>query len=129
MSYVEDALLLLARAGLEVTEAIGETVGGDDLVTNIGMITMLLLHRDGPQRPTRIAEINGVTSGGGTKLLIRLEQRGLVERSAGTVPEDGRAVMVSLTPAGANVVSEVLAAAQPPIDKMIDSILELRADH
>jgi DNA-binding MarR family transcriptional regulator len=128
MRYVEDALLLFARAGLQISETIGEAVGNEDLVTNVGMITMLLLHRDGPQRPARIAEINGVTSGGATKLLIRLEKRGLVERSAGAVPEDGRAVVVSLTPAGADAVNTILTAAGPQVDDLISNLVESRTD-
>jgi DNA-binding MarR family transcriptional regulator len=68
------------------------------------------LRRSGPPyqlTPTALMRTALVTSGAITQRLDRLEERGLItrERSA----EDGRAVVVSLTPAG----SEALDAALP----------------
>ena len=49
-----------------------------------------------------------VTSGAITQRLDRLEARGLVTR--GPHPDDGRVVVVALTPAGLTLVDEVLPA-------------------
>src|SRR5579885_2357748 len=54
---------------------------------------------DGPRRVTELAELEGLAQPTTTVLIKALEQRGCVER--GRDPEDGRAVLVSLTPAGA----------------------------
>ena len=72
-------------------------LGSDDLVSNVSIVTLTLLYTNGPQRPTQIAELTGLTSAGATKLITRLENAGLVVREAGTVPADGRAIVVSLT--------------------------------
>ena len=128
MNYVGNALMIFARSGHQIIEAIKEAAGPEVTDENVTLVTLLLLHRDGPQRPTRIAEVNGLTSGGATKLLSRLEDRGFVSRSTGTVPEDGRAVVVSLTPDGAAAVKMMLEAAVPLIDGMIDDLIALRSE-
>ena len=88
----------------------------------------MLLHRDGPQRPTQIAELTGLTSGGATKLITRLENAGLVVREGGTIPADGRAVVVSLTRLGRQKAEEVIAVVAPHVEAMIDTLVALRAD-
>jgi len=72
-------------------------LGSDDLVSNVSIATLTLLNTNGPQHPTQIAELTGLTSAGATELITRLENAGLVVREAGTVPADGRAIVVSLT--------------------------------
>lgn len=103
-------------------------LGSDDLVSNVSIATLMLLHRDGPQRPTQIAELTGLTSGGATKLITRLENAGIVVREAGTVPTDGRAVVVSLTGFGNEKVEDVVTVVAPHVDAMIDALVALRAD-
>lgn len=59
------------------------------------------LRRVGPpyrSSPSRLYNVLERSSGGMTKILKRLEGRGLVERSAD--PDDGRGSLVALTPAG-----------------------------
>lgn len=55
-------------------------LGSDDLVSNVSIATLTLLYTDGPQRPTQIAGLIGLTSAGATKLITRLENAGLVVR-------------------------------------------------
>ena len=56
----------------------------------------------GPRRITELAGEEGVSQPGITLLVNRLEERGWVQRAAD--PTDGRAVLVSLTAAGAQAL-------------------------
>ena len=86
MSCTEDVLPEMSTSGRAKADAALGVLGSDDLVSDVSIATLTLLCRDGPQRPTQIAELTGLTSGGATKLITRLENAGLVGREAGTVP-------------------------------------------
>lgn len=58
----------------------------------------------GPQQPGSIAALLGLTSGGVSKLIDRLERYRLVQRSFGAVPQDRRAVLVELTEDGRDAI-------------------------
>jgi len=58
--------------------------------------------RDGPQRLTDLAAGEGVSQPGMTQLVTRLERDRLVRRTASA--EDGRVVLVEVTPAGDQLV-------------------------
>jgi DNA-binding MarR family transcriptional regulator len=58
------------------------------------------LNRSGPQRLTDLAAIEGVSQPSMTVLVTGLERAGLAERRPS--PDDGRVVLVALTPPGAN---------------------------
>lgn len=62
---------------------------------------------DGPRRVTELAELEGLAQPTTTVLIKELERRGCVERSRD--PEDGRAVLVSLTPEGAGALERYRA--------------------
>lgn len=128
MAYVEDAPVSIARHGHLIHEDAARILGGDDLVSNASLSTLMLLHSDGPQRPTQIAESTGLTSGGATKLITRLETAGLVDREEGRVPSDGRAIVVSLTEFGSEAMDGVATVATPHIDALIDAPGAIRAD-
>ena len=72
----------LPRAGLSLTAA----------------ATLARLQRSGPARLTELASAEGVSQPSMTALIARLADQGLVRRAAD--PHDGRAVVLSLTPAG-----------------------------
>jgi DNA-binding MarR family transcriptional regulator len=128
MSYVADVLpTRTEHAQLIHTVAVG-AIGSDDLVSNVSISTLMLLHRDGPQRPKRIAELTGLTSGGATKLITRLDPAGLVDREAGAVATDGRAIVVSLTDFGREKTTRVVAAMAPHLDALVDELVALRVD-
>ncbi len=61
------------------------------------------LNRSGPQRLTDLAAIEGVSQPSMTVLVTGLERAGLAERRPS--PDDGRVVLVALTPAGADYLS------------------------
>ena len=111
MSRSEDALLSMTRSGQRMHEAFLAVVDDEALVSNIAITTLISLHRDGPVRPNEITELTGVTSGGATKLIDRLERGGLVVREKGAVLADGRAVVVSLTDPGVMAVERIVVAA------------------
>lgn len=62
------------------------------------------LVREGPQRLTTLATGEGVAQPGMTQLVTRLERDGLVRRLAS--PEDGRVVLVEVTPAGKQLAEQ-----------------------
>lgn len=67
--------------------------------------TLSVLHtltHQGPMRLTALTANEQITQPAVTQLVTRLERDGLVERRPD--PEDGRAVLVGVTPAGARVI-------------------------
>ncbi|SDO38867.1 DNA-binding transcriptional regulator, MarR family [Klenkia soli] len=65
--------------------------------------TLATLQRSGPARLTELAAAEGVSQPSMTALIARLSGQGLVHRAAD--PRDGRAVVLSLTDAGADLLS------------------------
>jgi DNA-binding MarR family transcriptional regulator len=82
------------------TWAIRATAGRDISLTTAS--TLATLDRDGPQRLSDLAVREGVTQPSMTALVSRLERDGLAVR--GDDPTDRRAVVVTLTDAGRDVL-------------------------
>jgi DNA-binding MarR family transcriptional regulator len=78
----------LPRAGLSLTAA----------------ATLARLQRSGPARLTELAGAEGVSQPSMTALIARLADQGLVRRAAD--PHDGRAVVLTLSPAGEEVLAQ-----------------------
>jgi DNA-binding MarR family transcriptional regulator len=78
----------LPRAGLSLTAA----------------ATLARLQRSGSARLTELASAEGVSQPSMTALIARLADQGLVRRAAD--PHDGRAVVLTLTPAGGEVLAQ-----------------------
>ena len=74
----------------------------------IAVITELALR--GSRRPSQLAAFTGLTSGGLTKMVDRLEESGLVVRTVGEVPSDRRAVTLRLTEQGERLAATVADA-------------------
>ncbi|MEU8057720.1 MarR family winged helix-turn-helix transcriptional regulator [Microbispora bryophytorum] len=72
-----------------------------------GFRLMFKLWLLGPTQPVRLAEISAMSRSAVTNAVNTLERGGLVERRP--VPEDGRAVVVTLTAAGEAAVREAFA--------------------
>jgi DNA-binding MarR family transcriptional regulator len=70
-------------------------------ISRIEAGVMSVLSR-GSRRITELAAAEGVTQPAMTRLVDRLQERGLVTRESD--PEDGRAVVVQLTPGGHDMV-------------------------
>ncbi len=73
-------------------------------LSRTGVATLNLLQLSGPQRITRLAELEGVTQPTMTTLLDRLENIGLVERHPDD--SDGRATLISLSKSGVSYLSQ-----------------------
>jgi DNA-binding MarR family transcriptional regulator len=90
--HLDDAVVALRsatlpRGGLSLTAA----------------ATLARLQRSGPARLTELAGAEGVSQPSMTALIARLADQGLVRRDAD--PHDGRAVVLTLTPAGGEVLA------------------------
>ena len=72
----------------------------------------------GPMRPTALSEVLGTGASHVSKIVGRLEEAELVVRS--TDPADGRATLISLTPAGEEAARGVYELG----DRMISEVLE-----
>ena len=88
-----------------------------------GLLTALAsVAKRGPLRLAELAQLETVSAPGTTRIVAELETRGLVARAVD--PEDGRAVLIQVTPAGtaailraraarAEVIAELLAGLSP----------------
>ncbi len=102
-------IVALGDAGRVISEAVRSSTGFKLLNDNSTMVAFLLLWLSGPMRPGEIAEAMGITTGGSTKIVTKLETNGLVSRLHDSDP-DGRAVIVSLTEKGERTADAVLDA-------------------
>jgi DNA-binding MarR family transcriptional regulator len=124
----EQLLLQMSSFGQGVSDSMGEATGRPDLMGNTPLRVLCLLDLDGPARPSAISEAVGLTSGGMTKLLDRLEAAGLVERSYGVITTDHRGVSVALTGEGRRTIrlaAEALIDHLPDVSEMVKSIVSL----
>jgi len=106
----ERVLLQLARFGSGVSNSLIEATDQPEFVTNAPILVMCLLDLDGPARPGAIADTVGLTSGGTTKLLDRMEEAGLIHRTYGTIDNDHRGVQVELSVRGRTLLRQATAA-------------------
>jgi DNA-binding MarR family transcriptional regulator len=112
--HAEDILLELVELALMVERRLSESVEeldlGPELVSNASIATLFRLDLDGPMRPGHIGEMVGLTSGGVTKLLDRLESEHLIRRHYGEIPDDARGVEVRITDRGRRVADRLAEA-------------------
>jgi DNA-binding MarR family transcriptional regulator len=99
-SAVERLLLLMSNYGRVASQAMLEVSPDPELVTNASLVVLCSLDLDGPRRPGVLQELTGLSSGGVSKLLDRMEGAGVVKRAYGGVPGDNRGVLVSITRRG-----------------------------
>lgn len=69
------------------------------------VLALLCAEEDGSQRMNELADGLLISRGGATKLIARIEEAGLVRRS--TPPDDRRATVATITPAGMEAVERV----------------------
>jgi DNA-binding MarR family transcriptional regulator len=83
---------------LDLVSLVVRGLSGNRDLSLTAIATLGLLLREGPQRITVLAAVEGVSQPSMTQLVQRLEQRGQVTRESD--PSDGRAALVILTSAG-----------------------------
>ncbi len=119
-------LIAFARLGAAVTVALHARVD-TGFLSNVQVIVLTSLDLSGPQRPAGIIALPGMTSGGVTKVLDRLEEQGLIARRYGEVEGDRRGTELMLTPKGEQVAAGLAAAIASQADAVRDAIDELRS--
>jgi DNA-binding MarR family transcriptional regulator len=92
--------------------------------------TLTTLRRSGPSRLTELAVTEGVSQPSMTALVGRLADQGLVQRRAD--PADRRAVLIALTPAGADLLDrrreDRAARLAGPLDGLADDDVQAITD-
>ncbi len=117
----------MARLTQTLTVAANDVARDPDVVSTMPVTLLFALDLDGPMRPTAVQELTGLSSGGVTKLVERLEQKGLVTRKTGAIDGDRRGVLVELTRRGRNTVrsvSDAMAAAKKDADNLVAALAE-----
>ncbi|MFE4466687.1 MarR family winged helix-turn-helix transcriptional regulator [Oerskovia sp. NPDC056781] len=90
---------------------------GIDLDTP-AIVVLTVVWRQGPRRPSAIAEHLSTGASNVSKILRRLDTAGLTERRED--PDDARASRVHLTEAGARVARTFVAAGDALVDELLD---------
>lgn len=89
--------------------------------------TLGTLHRQGPTRVSRLAALERCSQPSMTGLITRCADAGLLERTPD--PDDARAVLVRLTPAGERaLLTDRERLARPVVEALADLPAQQRAD-
>jgi len=123
----ERLLLHLARFGSTMSRAMADATGQPEFVTNAPLLVLCMLDLDGPERPGVIGQLVGLTSGGTTKLLDRMESAALIERSYGVIEDDHRGVRVTLTAEGRRLLRTATASLTEHLSETTDMVEEVVA--
>jgi DNA-binding MarR family transcriptional regulator len=94
--------------------------GADSTLSRTAASVLHRLATAGPQRVTELAAYESIAQPSATTLVGRLEAQGLVARAAD--PDDGRAVRVSVTPAGERLLAERRAARAQALGARLDAL-------
>jgi DNA-binding MarR family transcriptional regulator len=87
-------------------------------------LALIIVAEAGHCRPVHLADLLGLSTGGVTKLLDRIEDAGLVVRTAGD-PTDGRSVFVQLTDDGLREVRSTLHRLAGPLDHVLRELVDI----
>jgi DNA-binding MarR family transcriptional regulator len=105
---MRELAFLLGSFGQAASDAVTAEVGDAELTANLPVIVIMELDLEGPRRPMEIQALTGLASSASvTRLIDRLEERGIVQRTFGAVPGDRRATVISLTPEGERVAGQL----------------------
>ena len=101
------AAAAVAGAGVAISDALDD---GDGSPRRRSAMALILIGTGEVQRPSELAERLGYTSGGMAHVLDDLERSGHIERRYGTLADDRRASVVSLTDDGSRWVAKTCDA-------------------
>jgi DNA-binding MarR family transcriptional regulator len=99
-----DATTLELTSAIEAVSRLVIRMPSSTPMTLTTAATLTRLERSGPIRLSELASAEGTTQPTMTQLVTRLENDGLATRNPD--PDDGRAVLVAITPAGSRAVAE-----------------------
>lgn len=85
-----------------LTRALRREAGGSTLSQGV-LSALVTVVKDGPLRSGELSSREGVAPPSMTKVVVALEQHGFIERFPD--PEDGRAALITATPAGREFVA------------------------
>lgn len=108
--------LLSDRLGRELEQDVGIPLVFFDVLINVGAAP------DGRVTMSRLSNDIALTTGGVTRLVDRMVEAGLVERSA--CPSDRRSIHVVLTPKGREILDRAIAAHIEGIDRHLMAHLD-----
>jgi DNA-binding MarR family transcriptional regulator len=124
---VEALARVVVRSGSITTRAMGETYPeARGLTVNQYRVLVLVATADDGLRVGEIARLGGTTSQTATRLVQRLEIRGLLAVERG-VPGDRRAAVVRVTKAGARAWADISESRRAHIARALEGI-DLPAD-
>lgn len=106
-----------ARLGIRLSNVLRSIAPSGDIAEALALLSFI---GNSPTRPSVISERVGLTSGGTTKVLDRLESAGLIERTYGT-PDDRRGVSLELTDRGEAELRRILTDSGPHLPVMVPS--------
>ena len=127
---VQQLVLQMTRLGQTMTDAAADSARDPEVVAAMPVALLFALDLEGPMRPTAVQELTGLSSGGVTKLVERLEQKGLLDRKTGAIDGDRRGVLVELTRRGRVAVrsmSDAMAAARKDADVLVQELSDTLA--
>lgn len=116
------ALIRLVGTAIFISDAIEHLPVEPILNGNAPFVIMLSVWRSGPMRPVQLGQIAGMTSGGTTKVIDRLEDAGLVTKTKDGDDADGRAVYVDVTDLGRTVAEQLLTELTPIVGDLTDDL-------
>jgi DNA-binding MarR family transcriptional regulator len=118
-------LLLLAEFGHTVSRAMAAASGEPELVGNPPILVLSSIDLSGPQRPSDLAKLTGLSTGGLSKLLDRMQELGVVQREPGSVRGDRRGVLVSLTERGSDLMRLLTAELEHRLPETRELVAEI----
>ena len=123
---VRRLLVLLGRMGTALGDAIADEVG-PELSANGPVVALFALEEQGGLRPGQLQDITGLSSGGVSKLLDRLEEGGLITREYGVLADDKRGSVVRLTARGRRTSRRMAGAIVSRVGELRVAVKEIEA--
>lgn len=123
---VQRAQMALAQLGRRITAAAAAT-GAAGVTENTDVQVLLTLDLEGDSQPGRLTAVTGITTGGMTALLDRLERARLLRRRRDPAAEDRRTLDVVLTPAGSRAARALAGATRDVIAARPPEVVDLLA--
>jgi DNA-binding MarR family transcriptional regulator len=115
---VTDALLALSRVFVGLAARTLAQIDEDVTLPQYRVLVLLVSH--GPQRVIDLAQELEVTSSTATRMCNRLARKGLAERQVRA--DDRRASWIGLTPAGRDLVDEVMRRRREAIAGLVQEV-------